>query len=232
MYSDPYIVELERQKKSKNWRIVKVGYATVPLTDADGGSASASRVRDAMLYVRGVGHPSAVGDISPQVVCDVFDGAGRAVLAAGAVRTPGRRDAAFERLVGEWIGRCGPEARRRFGGVLRERDHDGLRRLLEADGVAKARAVSGEAGYSGTAALRLARYCAPDERWPVPQPSEAVLNLAVPYHDDAGATWRMHVPPPCEAARFHLRTEAFQGTGRLVAGEFDNGADALLITRK
>ncbi|MFB7216129.1 amidase domain-containing protein [Streptomyces sp. NPDC056255] len=36
VYSDPYIVELERGKKSKNWRIVNVKYATVPLTDADG----------------------------------------------------------------------------------------------------------------------------------------------------------------------------------------------------
>ncbi|MEV0170373.1 amidase domain-containing protein [Streptomyces sp. NPDC050803] len=35
VYSDPYVVELERPKKSKNWRIVKVRYATVPLTDAD-----------------------------------------------------------------------------------------------------------------------------------------------------------------------------------------------------
>ena len=167
---------------------------------------AAEVLRDAMLHVRGVGHPTSVGVISPQDVCDAFEGAGRSIVASGALRTRGRRDAAFERLVGEWTGRCGGEV--------------------------DPCAVSREAGLSGPAMLRLARYRAPDEDRPMPQPGEAVLNLAVPSGEDAGAPWRMHVPERCEPARFQLRTEAFRGIGRVVAGDFENGPGALLIARR
>jgi hypothetical protein len=42
----------------------------------------------------------------------------------------------------------------------------------------------------------------------------------------------MHVPERCEPARFQLRTEAFRGIGRVVAGDFENGPGALLIARR
>lgn len=199
-----------------------------------GSSRIAAEVlRDAMLHVRGVGHPASVGDVSPQDVCDAFDGAGRAIVAAGALRTPWGRDAVFERLIDEWIGRCSTEVHQRFREMLHGTAlHHVLPRLPEAHGTADARMVPREAECTGPAVLRLARYTAPDERWPMPQPGEAVLNLVVPSGDDAGLPWRMHVPQPHDPARFQLRTQAFRGTGRLVAGDFENGPGALLITRK
>lgn len=196
-----------------------------------GSSRIAAEVlRDAMLHVRSVGHPASVGDVSPQDVCDAFNGAGKAVVAVGALRAPWVRDAAFERLVEEWVGRCGVEVHRWFRDMLQGR---ALRAVLPrlVDGEVDARTVPREVERSGPAMLRLARYSAPDRRWPMSQPGEAVLNLAMPC-GDAGAPWRMHVPQPCEPARFQLRTEAFLGTGRLDAGDFENGPDALRIARK
>ncbi|GAA2290581.1 hypothetical protein GCM10010415_72820 [Streptomyces atrovirens] len=200
-----------------------------------GGPAriAAEVLRDAMLHVRGVGHPTSVGVISPQDVCDAFEGAGRAVVSAGALSTRGKRDAAFERLVDEWIGRCSGEVHRRFREMLYGRTlQEVLPRLPDAGGEVDPRAVSREAVRSGPAMLRLARYRAPDEGRLMPQPGEAVLNLAVPSGEDAGAPWRMHVPQQREPARFQLRTEAFWGTGRVIAGDFENGPGALLIARK
>lgn len=178
----------------------------------------------AMIRMRGVRNVRRVADLRLREMCDVFDGAGAAVVAAGSRRTSRSRDAAFERLLGTWIGRTDPALHRWLGWVLRQHGMPTLP-AGAADG-----GVPAPTSPAGPAALRLAQYTAPRERSGTRHGGEVVLHLAVPSRDDAEAPWRMHVPEPSQPARFRLRTEAFRGTGRLVGGDFENGPDAFLLS--
>ncbi|WP_448315896.1 hypothetical protein [Streptomyces sp. CO7] len=177
----------------------------------------------AMIQMRRVRLARSVGDLHLREMCDAFDGAGAAVVAAGARRTSWSREAAFGRLLDTWIGRTGPVLHKWLGWVLDQHGMPGLPARHAACGPART-------SPSGPAALRLAQYTAPQERLGSERPAEALLHLAVPSGDDAETPWRMHVPEPFEPARFRLRTEAFRGTGRLVAGDFENGPGALVLS--
>lgn len=182
--------------------------------------AAAYLLQFAMLQLRSGRYARRADPVAALDLCRAFAGAGTAVLDAGSRRGAGRREAAFRDLILHWADRGGPALGGWFAETLRK--YAGRSDLIEApdDAARTPPALTGSPAPSGPpaqAVLVMASWSAPYTERAEERASAASLQLALPPGPDepAEAPWRIRTTGCAAPDAFRLRTEAFQGIGRL-----------------
>ncbi len=200
------------------------------------GSArgAATFLRWAMRMIRTVRYPGELARVPVGAYCRALEGAGRDVLAAGALPPP-RREAAFRSLTAEWLRRGGTELAADWKLLLSDVPDArelarGVRDELLARGEAPPAPIKPEevTGLPERAALRMVSYTAEHTDGRVRREAEAMAHLAVPGQDGDGP-WRMRVLTAADPVRLRVRTPAFDGTGRVRIDRDGGGWQALAV---
>jgi hypothetical protein len=195
----------------------------------------------AMLMIRRVRYPGEVARVPVGAYCRALEGAGRDVLAAGAL-SPRRREAAFRSLTAEWLRRGGTDLAADWKLLLRGVPDAGelargVRDELLARGGTPSAPVAPEevTDFPERAPLRMVSYTAEHTDGRVRREAGAMVHLAVPGQDEDGP-WRMRVLTATDPVRLRVRTPAFDGTGRVRVdrdgggrGTFTVDGDALCL---
>jgi hypothetical protein len=223
--------------------------ARLPPREEEGGSAAArvpeegeleGSVRGAstfllwaMRLIRSVRHPQEVARVPLAAYCRALEGAGRDVPAAGTRPRP-EREAAFRALVTGWLRRGGHELAPYWRLLLKDVPDArelaaGVRADLGAEGaVPPDRDTAREvAGLPERSELRMVSYTAGHVRARSPRVADAMVRLAVPGAEEDGP-WRSLVLDAVDPLRLRVRTEAFDGAGR-VRVDRDGGGTATLV---
>ncbi|MEO3978604.1 hypothetical protein [Streptomyces sp. CAU 1734] len=178
---------------------------------------AARLLREGMWEIRAVRYAEYARPALVRGFCRAFEGAGAAILAAGAHRTARGRDAAFRELVGTW---------RRQGGAAFARRADG-----PEGGEGPGTAASPPAPAPG-AALRMVSYtAAANSRYDgSPVPASVLVQLALPRRGaPAAGPWALSPVMGRGAVRVRVLGEAFEGMGRpwVIHGTGTDGAFGL-----
>ncbi|MFE1397394.1 hypothetical protein ACFW53_05560 [Nocardiopsis dassonvillei] len=200
------------------------------------GSAwgAATFLRWAMLMIRRVRYPGEVARVPVGAYCRALEGAGRDVLAAGAL-SPRRREAAFRSLTAEWLRRGGTELAADWKLLLRGVPDAGdlargVRDELLARGETPPVSVAPEevTDFPERAPLRMVSYTAEHTDGRVRREAGAMVHLAVPGQDGDGP-WRMRVLTATDPVRLRGRTPAFDGTGRARVDRDGGGREVFAV---
>ncbi|MEU3607494.1 hypothetical protein AB0E83_18925 [Streptomyces sp. NPDC035033] len=182
--------------------------------------AAATLLRRAMWELRSVRYAEHAGRVPVLALCHAFSGAGGAILAAGS-RRGARREAAFREVMRTWLDRSDPALTRWLATVLR---HDvgrpdliGTLRLPERT-IPSLTAGPPASGPPEQAALVMTSWTAAHADHGTERPAAAQLQLALPPRpgENPAGPWRLRTVGCTEPDAFHLRTDAFQGSGALV----------------
>ena len=206
--------------------------------------AAAVLLHGAMLELRSVRYAGRADHVPLLSLCQAFEGAGEAILAAGSRRGSRRREAAFRDLIRTWAERGGPETTRWLAGILKGRA--GRADLIEVPRAAERTppSLTDSAPASGVpprAVLTMAAWTAEHTRYRSEHPATAQLQLALPPRpgENSSAPWRLRTVSCTEPDAFRLRADAFQGPGSLVqvgkptaACSLDLHQGALLISAR
>ncbi|WP_444963715.1 hypothetical protein [Nocardiopsis sp. M1B1] len=188
----------------------------------------------AMLTIRRVRYPGEIARVPVDAYCRALEGAGRDILAAGALR-PRRREAAFRALTAEWLRRGGTDLAADWRMLLRGVPDAGelargVRDELLARGEAPPAPVTPQevTGLPERAALRMVSYTAEHTDGRVRREADTVVHLAVPG-PEADGPWRMRVLTATDPVRLRVRTGAFDGTGRARVDRDGGGREVLAV---
>ncbi|MFF7636143.1 hypothetical protein ACFZB9_23790 [Kitasatospora sp. NPDC008050] len=191
-----------------------------------GGAArvAASVLRHAMLEIRGVRYGGWADRRPVAALCEVFAGAGEAVLGAGARRGAARREAAFRELVEGWVRRSGSVHAPWLAQVVDEGCSDvypatkaWAASLSYPSPPPAPAARPWPGGQLPPVELRLARYTAPHLQYGEPQEASALLHFALPPRpaEDPAGPWRLRAMKLGAPDSFRLDTAAFAGPDTL-----------------
>lgn len=204
-------------------RTHRSGRPSQPPTGKLGNDARAAAVllRHAMWEIRSVRYPDHADHVPVLDLCQAFEGAGEAILAAGSRRGSHHREAAFRDLIRTWADRGGPVLARWFAGILR--GSAGRSDLIEVPEACERvpPSLTGTVPPLGTpsqATLVMAAWTAAYSDSHKEHPATAQLQLALPPRPDENpsAPWRLRTVSCTEPADFHLHTAAFWGPGSLI----------------
>ncbi|WP_406293521.1 hypothetical protein OG948_02780 [Embleya sp. NBC_00888] len=202
--------------------------------------AAATLLHRAMLEIRMVRYAEEAHRVPLLDFHRAFAGAGEAIQSAGAHFLPHRREAAFRRLIETWARRGGPALADWFATTLSEVAHrpdllPGVHDQGRAHPVADASPEPAPDPSATPGAprveLRMASYSSAHTHHDTRHDACALLHLAVPPHPEstAGTSWRLRAVRGAAPIRFHLQTEAFQGTSRPLVTSDDKTARRLLL---
>ncbi|RKS09094.1 hypothetical protein DFP74_4823 [Nocardiopsis sp. Huas11] len=204
---------------------------------------AADFVRWALLKIRTVRYPQQVAHVPLEAYCRALEGAGRDILAAGAL-APREREAAFRSLVTGWLRRGGADLAPDWSVLLtgvpeaRELARE-VREELTARGALPPPWGTGEDGEGGEATglperaeARMVSYTAESGGLTGRRDASAIVHLAVPGPE--GLPWRMRVLEARDPGLLRARTEAFDGAVRVRVETGDReilavGDDALIM---
>jgi hypothetical protein len=159
-----------------------------------------------------------VDELPVQSLCQALAGAGEAIVAAGAHQRAGRRDAAFQRLVQDWIRAGGPDLDSWFTSTMQDLVGDavaGEGPLLGASPeppLPSPRPLNSEASrLPSRGQLRLARYVAAHTFHESVRAGSVLLHVAVPPGQQSALhePWRMTVLDFDGDPQLSLRSFAF-----------------------
>lgn len=186
----------------------------------------------AVLLIRSVRYPSDIEHFPVVACCRALEGAGRDILAAGALPRR-RREAAFRSLTATWLRRGGTELAPHWKRLLRDDPNaEELARGAREDlGGPEAAAPVPGAGQAPLcpehAQLRMVSYTAEHTDRGSRREAAALAHLALPAEDE-GAPWRMRVLRASGPGRLRARTEAFDGAGGVGVDTERNGRQTLV----
>ncbi|OPC76935.1 hypothetical protein B4N89_40785 [Embleya scabrispora] len=193
-----------------------------PGADLDPDAHAAARLlHHAMLELRSVRYAAHADDVPVTRLCEVFAGAGEAILAAGSQRGARRREAAFLDVIRSWAHQGDPDITRWIATVLGDRA--GRPDIIDTPRPAQRTTPSLDDGspvsrMPSQAVLVMAAWTATHTDYGTERPAAAQLHLALPPRNDdtTSAPWRLRTVGCADPDTFRLRTDAFQGPGRLV----------------
>lgn len=186
-----------------------------------GARAAAVLLRHAMWELRSVRYAKRADHVPVLGLCQAFEGAGGAILAAGSRRGSRRREAAFRDVIRTWADQGGPELSRWFANILKEETD--LADLIEVPRAADRTSPSfadraPESDAPPQAVLTMAAWTATHTLYNSEHPATAQLQLALPPRPgrNPSAPWRLRTVSCTDPDAFRLHTDAFEGPGSLV----------------